>query len=70
MPIAAIAVWVLVLYGTYRMVEKIFLVACAFYGTYVLSGPVSQARLAAGEQEPGAAAPHLASSDLLMSWWR
>jgi Mn2+/Fe2+ NRAMP family transporter len=36
-PIAAIAVWVLVLYGTYRMVEKIFLVACAFYGTYVLS---------------------------------
>src|ERR1700757_3752432 len=30
-PLAAIAVWLLVIYGTYRIVEKIFLVACAFY---------------------------------------
>jgi Mn2+/Fe2+ NRAMP family transporter len=36
-PLAAIAVWVLVVYGTYKMVEKIFLVACAFYFTYVAS---------------------------------
>ncbi|HXX45089.1 MAG TPA: Nramp family divalent metal transporter [Candidatus Acidoferrales bacterium] len=36
-PIAAIVVWVLVLYGTYRIVEKIFLVACAFYLSYVAS---------------------------------
>ncbi len=36
-PIAAIVVWLLVLYGTYRIVEKIFLVACAFYLSYVAS---------------------------------
>jgi len=36
-PIAAIVVWVLVVRGTYRQVEKIFLVACVFYGTYVAS---------------------------------
>jgi NRAMP (natural resistance-associated macrophage protein)-like metal ion transporter len=36
-PIAAILVWLLVIYGTYRIVEKIFMVACAFYLSYVLS---------------------------------
>jgi NRAMP (natural resistance-associated macrophage protein)-like metal ion transporter len=36
-PLAAIVVWVLVVYGTYRAVEKIFLVACAFYLSYVVS---------------------------------
>ncbi|HTR48292.1 MAG TPA: Nramp family divalent metal transporter [Verrucomicrobiae bacterium] len=36
-PIAAILVWLLVVYGTYRIVEKIFLVACAFYLSYVVS---------------------------------
>jgi NRAMP (natural resistance-associated macrophage protein)-like metal ion transporter len=36
-PIAAILVWSLVMRGTYRQVEIIFLVACAFYLTYVIS---------------------------------
>jgi NRAMP (natural resistance-associated macrophage protein)-like metal ion transporter len=36
-PIAAIIVWVLVVRGTYRQVEKIFLVACVFYATYIAS---------------------------------
>jgi Mn2+/Fe2+ NRAMP family transporter len=36
-PIAAIVVWILVIYGTYRIVEKIFLVACVFYLSYMLS---------------------------------
>jgi NRAMP (natural resistance-associated macrophage protein)-like metal ion transporter len=36
-PLAAIAVWLLVVYGTYRAVEKIFLVACGFYLSYMLS---------------------------------
>jgi Mn2+/Fe2+ NRAMP family transporter len=36
-PLAATLVWVLVLRGTYRQVEKIFLVACAFYLSYVFS---------------------------------
>jgi NRAMP (natural resistance-associated macrophage protein)-like metal ion transporter len=37
-PVAAALVWVLVVKGTYSLVEKIFLVASAFYVTYVLSG--------------------------------
>jgi NRAMP (natural resistance-associated macrophage protein)-like metal ion transporter len=36
-PLAAIAVWVLVIRGTYRQVEKVFLVACVFYVSYVAS---------------------------------
>src|SRR6202789_2235352 len=36
-PLAAIAGWLLVVYGSYRIVEKIFLVACGFYLSYVLS---------------------------------
>lgn len=36
-PLAAIVVWALVLKGTYRQVEIIFLVACLFYLTYLVS---------------------------------
>ena len=36
-PLAAIAVWLLVVRGSYKQVEKIFLVACAFYVTYIVS---------------------------------
>jgi Mn2+/Fe2+ NRAMP family transporter len=36
-PIAAILVWFLVLRGTYRQVEVIFLIACGFYVTYIIS---------------------------------
>jgi Mn2+/Fe2+ NRAMP family transporter len=36
-PIAAMLVWVLVLRGTYKQVELIFLVACGFYVTYIIS---------------------------------
>ena len=36
-PLAAIAVWILVVQGSYRQVEKIFLVACAFYLSYAIS---------------------------------
>lgn len=36
-PIAAVIVWIVVLKGTYRQVEIIFLVACGFYLTYVVS---------------------------------
>ncbi|HKA00849.1 MAG TPA: divalent metal cation transporter [Candidatus Solibacter sp.] len=37
-PLAAIAVWFLVVKGNYQSVEKIFLFACVFYVTYVISG--------------------------------
>src|SRR5215475_9006677 len=36
-PIAAILVWILVLRGTSRQVEVIFLMACVFYFSYVIS---------------------------------
>ena len=37
-PLAALAVWLLVVKGNYASVEKIFLFACVFYVTYVISG--------------------------------
>jgi len=37
-PIGATLVWLLVVKGTYKSVEKIFLFACLFYVTYILSG--------------------------------
>jgi len=36
-PLGAILVWLLVVKGTYRFVEKVFLVACVFYVAYPLS---------------------------------
>lgn len=37
-PLSAAFVWFLVLKGTYKSVEKVFLVACLFYVTYIISG--------------------------------
>jgi NRAMP (natural resistance-associated macrophage protein)-like metal ion transporter len=37
-PAAAVIVWLLVVKGTYRSVEKIFLYACLFYVTYIVAG--------------------------------
>jgi NRAMP (natural resistance-associated macrophage protein)-like metal ion transporter len=37
-PLAAVAVWFLVVKGNYQSVEKIFLFACVFYVTYIISG--------------------------------
>src|ERR1700722_8346647 len=36
-PVAGLLVWVLVLRGTYRQVEKVFLALCTFYLTYLFS---------------------------------
>jgi Mn2+/Fe2+ NRAMP family transporter len=41
-PIAAILVWILVLRGTYRQVEVIFLIACGFYVTYIISAVLAK----------------------------
>jgi NRAMP (natural resistance-associated macrophage protein)-like metal ion transporter len=40
-PLAALVVWVLVLKGTYRQVEVVFLEACVFYLTYLFSALLS-----------------------------
>ncbi|HLK51108.1 MAG TPA: divalent metal cation transporter [Bryobacteraceae bacterium] len=37
-PLAAVAVWFLVVKGNYKSVEKIFLFGCVLYITYVISG--------------------------------
>jgi NRAMP (natural resistance-associated macrophage protein)-like metal ion transporter len=41
-PIAAVLVWVLVLRGTYRQVEVIFLAACVLYLSYVISAIIAR----------------------------
>ena len=37
-PIGAVAVWLLVVKGTFRSVERVFLAASAFYISYIISG--------------------------------
>jgi NRAMP (natural resistance-associated macrophage protein)-like metal ion transporter len=37
-PIAAVFVWLLVVKGDYKTVEKVFLLACVFYVAYVITG--------------------------------
>ncbi|MCG6538451.1 MAG: Nramp family divalent metal transporter, partial [Syntrophales bacterium LBB04] len=37
-PLAAVLVWVLVIKGSYKSVEKVFLGACVFYAAYIVSG--------------------------------
>ncbi|OGX46756.1 MAG: Mn transporter [Omnitrophica WOR_2 bacterium RIFOXYA2_FULL_38_17] len=41
-PISAFFVWMLVVKGTYKSVEKIFLFACLFYVAYVISGFIAK----------------------------
>ncbi len=41
-PLCALAVWWLIVKGTYKSVEKVFLVACLFYLSYVISGFLSK----------------------------
>ncbi len=40
-PLSALAVWWVVVKGTYKSVEKIFLFACVFYVSYFISGVMS-----------------------------
>ena len=54
-PLAA-RVWVLVVQGTYNSVEKIFLVASAFYVCYIVAGLLAQSRLEGGGVRHGQAA--------------
>jgi NRAMP (natural resistance-associated macrophage protein)-like metal ion transporter len=39
-PVAAFIVWYIVVKGTYQSVEKIFLVACIFYVSYIITGMI------------------------------
>ena len=41
-PVGALLVWLLVVKGTYKSVEKVFLIACLFYITYIISGFIAR----------------------------
>lgn len=41
-PLCAVFVWFLIVKGTYKSVEKVFLLACVFYVSYVISGFLAQ----------------------------
>ena len=65
-PLAAIAVWLLVIYGTYRIVEKIFLVACAFYLSYVVSAFLAKPDWMLAAKETVIPSVHMNAPYLLM----
>src|ERR1700726_22923 len=64
-PVAAIAVWLLVVRGSYRQVEKIFLVACGFYLSYVLSAFLAKPDWMMAAKETVLPSIHLDSAYLL-----
>jgi len=65
-PIAAFLVWILVVRGNYRQVEKIFLVACAFYLSYVLSAFLAKPDWLFAAKETVIPTLHLNAAYLLM----
>jgi len=65
-PLAAILVWFLVLRGSYRQVEKIFLVACAFYLAYVVSAFLAKPDWLLAGKEMVLPSIHMDSGYLLM----
>jgi NRAMP (natural resistance-associated macrophage protein)-like metal ion transporter len=56
-PVGALAITLLVLRGNYRFVERVFLVACLFYVTYVISAFMSKP--AWGEIAKATVVPHV-----------
>src|SRR5271163_2079090 len=65
-PLAAIAVWILVVRGSYRQVEKIFLVACAFYLSYAISAFLAKPDWLFAAKETIAPSIHMNAPYLLM----
>ena len=65
-PIAAMAVWILVVRGSYRQVEKIFLAACALYLSYVVSAVLAKPNWIVAAKATVIPTVHLNASYLLM----
>src|ERR1700689_2883658 len=65
-PLAGIAVWLLVVKGSYRQVEKIFLVACGFYLSYVVSAVLAKPNWLLAAKETVAPKLHYSTDYLLM----
>jgi Mn2+/Fe2+ NRAMP family transporter len=56
-PISAVLVWAMVVKGSYKSVEKVFLVACVFYVSYIITGVIVKPDW--GEVLDGFIHPHL-----------
>jgi NRAMP (natural resistance-associated macrophage protein)-like metal ion transporter len=65
-PLAAMAVWILVVRGSARQVEKIFLVACGFYLSYIVSAVLAKPDWLLAAKETVAPTLHFSSGYLLM----
>src|SRR5215469_1630719 len=65
-PLAALLVWMLVVRGSSRQVEKIFLVACAFYLSYVVSAFLAKPDWLLATKETVIPSLHVNSGYLLM----
>src|ERR1700721_452401 len=65
-PLAALVVWILVLRGTYRQVEKIFLALCSFYLAYVFSAFLAKPDWLAAARHTGIPSVQFNTSYLLM----
>ena len=65
-PLAALLVWMLVVRGSSRQVEKIFLVACAFYLSYVVSAFLAKPDWLLAAKETVIPSLHVNSGYLLM----
>jgi NRAMP (natural resistance-associated macrophage protein)-like metal ion transporter len=65
-PLAALAVWILVLRGTYRQVEKIFLAACVLYLAYVASAFLAKPDWLVAARDTAIPTLHLDGGYLLM----
>jgi NRAMP (natural resistance-associated macrophage protein)-like metal ion transporter len=65
-PLAGLAVWMLVVRGSARQVEKIFLVACGFYLTYIVSAILAKPDWLLAAKQTVVPSLHFSSSYLLM----
>jgi Mn2+/Fe2+ NRAMP family transporter len=65
-PLAAVAVWFLVVRGSYSQVEKIFLVACGFYITYIVSAVLAKPDWLLAAKETVAPTLHFSTEYFLM----
>jgi NRAMP (natural resistance-associated macrophage protein)-like metal ion transporter len=65
-PLAGIIVWILVVQGSARQVEKIFLVACGFYISYVVSAVLAKPDWLLAAKQTVAPTIHFSSAYVLM----
>ena len=65
-PLAGLVVWILVVRGSARQVEKIFLVACGFYISYVVSAILAKPDWLLAAKETVAPTIHFNSNYILM----